>query len=90
METGAILMAYAWVGLAVSALLLCAGYWLLGVLGAEVFKRLNRAYHWTVVWYWLDRLEKLGSHRFMRPEPDPSVDPIVAPSSRDECTRHTS
>jgi hypothetical protein len=83
-EAAAILTAYAWLGLAVSAGLLCAGYWLIGLLGVEVYKRLRRVYHLSVVWYWLDRLEKLGTHRFMRPHPDPSVDPMVAPPPENE------
>lgn len=84
MEAASVLMAYAWIGLAVSGALLCAGYWVLGLLGAEVFKRLRRVYHLTVVWYWLDRLEKLGTHRFTRPHPDPAVDPMVAPPPENE------
>jgi hypothetical protein len=78
-NTLAFVSALAWVGLAVSAVLLGVSYYLLGLLGKEVFTRLRRVYHLSVVWYWLDRLEKLGTHKFMRPHPDPNVDPMVAP-----------
>lgn len=53
-------------GLMVISLLVIV-WWLLGWFGAYVFKRLRRVYHLTVIGYWLDRLEKEGSHCFPRP-----------------------
>lgn len=37
-----------------------------GLLGAELFKRLRRAYSLFVIGYWLDRLEREGYHTFER------------------------
>lgn len=75
---------WAWVGLCVSFAVLLPLYWVGGLLGAEVFKRLRRVYHLTVIWYWLDRLERLGTHKFMRPHPDPNAHPLVAPPTTEE------
>lgn len=41
----------------------CAGY-----LGADVWKRIRRIYHLRVIAYWLDRLEKNGTHVFEKAE----------------------
>jgi hypothetical protein len=49
-----------------AALLLAAGGWLTGIAGAWVFMRVKRTYHLTVIWYWLDRLEKEGTHCFTK------------------------
>lgn len=39
-----------------------------GILGKYVFKRLKRNYHLIVIAYWLDRLEKQGTHCFQKPD----------------------
>ena len=78
-ETASTVSLWAWAGIFVSLAALLFLYWVGGLLGREVFKRLRRVYHLTVIWYWLDRLERLGTHKFMRPHPDPNVDPLVAP-----------
>lgn len=58
-------------GLMVIALL-AAVYWAAGWFAYLVFKRLRRAYHLTVIGYWLDRLEKEGTHCFPRHGKDDS------------------
>lgn len=83
-EAAATVSLWAWLGLAVSFVALLFLYWMAGLLGHAVFKRLRRVYHLTVIWYWLDRLERLGTHKFMRPHPDPNVDPLVAPPPTEE------
>ncbi|GER16734.1 hypothetical protein [Variovorax boronicumulans] len=45
-----------------------AAWWLVGLLGNEVYKRLRRTYHLTVIGYWLDRLEKGGMREFQKAE----------------------
>lgn len=57
--------------LAASLLLLVAlgaTWWLSGLLGKEVFARLRRTYHLSVIGYWLDRLEKGGIREFQKAE----------------------
>jgi hypothetical protein len=51
-------------------LLLALGvvWWLTGLLGADVWKRLRRIYNLTVIGYWLDRLEKQGPRVFREAE----------------------
>jgi hypothetical protein len=69
--------------LAASVLLLVAlgaTWWLAGLLGNEVFKRIRRVYHLSVIWYWLDRLEKGGMREFRKAEADDKahgVTPLV-------------
>jgi hypothetical protein len=55
---------YFWIGLVVTnAVLLCL--WLLtAYFGKEVLFRLARVYRLEVIWYWLNRLEKEGTHVF--------------------------
>lgn len=49
--------------------LFLAGVWfLVGLLGRDVFKRLRRIYHLRVIGYWLDRLEKVGLREFEKAE----------------------
>lgn len=45
-----------------------ATWWLTGLLGNAVYKRLRRTYHLTVIGYWLDRLEKGGMREFQKAE----------------------
>ena len=54
-------------GLVALAFLLAA-WWLTGLLGADVFKRLRRIYSLQVIGYWLDRLEKQGQRIFREAE----------------------
>lgn len=50
----------------IGALLLT--YWLAGLVGTEVLRRLRRIYHLSVIVYWLNRLEKEGTHCFQKAE----------------------
>jgi hypothetical protein len=57
---------YLWVGLLVVNCVLGALYFLTWLLGKEVWGRITRIYSFTVIIYWLDRLEKEGHHTFER------------------------
>ena len=53
---------------ALAATLLLAGAGLaVGVAGAWLFKRLRRTYQLATIGYWLDQMEKCGTHVFPRP-----------------------
>lgn len=43
-----------------------------GIVGQETFKRLRRVYHISVIGYWLDRLEREGTHVFQKTQKDQS------------------
>ncbi len=64
METTALWTAWAWIGWAATTAVLAALYGLTGLLGKKVFCRITRIYHLHVVGYWLDRLEREGTHVF--------------------------
>ena len=49
---------------AIAALYLVA--WAARIVGHETFKSLRRVYHLTVIGYWLDRLEREGTHVFKK------------------------
>lgn len=43
-------------------------WWVIGLVGNEVFARLRRVYNLAVIRYWLDRLEKGGMREFQKAE----------------------
>ncbi len=51
------------VGIGLLTAIVGIGLWL---YGNHVWKRLIRVYHLTVIYYWLDRLEKEGTHCFTK------------------------
>lgn len=57
---------YLWVGLVIVNLILGALWVATGYLGKEVYNRIKRIYSISVIWYWLDRLEKEGVRTFER------------------------
>ncbi len=59
---------YAWVGWVVVTSILGVLYFVTWVLACEVYTRLRRTYHLSVVHYWLDRFEKEGLRTFQRPD----------------------
>lgn len=59
-------------GFVLTLLLLVATSWAAGRLSHVAYKRLLRVYHLNVVWYWLHRLEKEGTHCFQKAEPEPT------------------
>ena len=63
---------YFWVGLVLANLLLASLWFVTGLYGHAVFKRMMRVYHLTVIWYWLDRLEKEGTHVFEKARKEPN------------------
>lgn len=40
----------------------------IGMLGGRIWKKVARVYHLHVIWYWLHRLEKEGTHCFEKAE----------------------
>jgi hypothetical protein len=42
----------------------------IGHLGKRVYKGITRVYALHVVWYWLERLEKEGTHCFTKADED--------------------
>ena len=56
--------AMALVGSCAVFLALLVAWWASGLVGKEVFTRLRRIYHLTMIGYWLDRLEKQGPRVF--------------------------
>ena len=62
---------YLWVGLVIVNLILGALWVVTGYLGKEVYDRIKRIYGITVVWYWLDRLEKEGLRTFEKARKEP-------------------
>ncbi len=57
---------YYWVGLVVVNFALAALWLITWYFGQEVWRRATRIYSLTVIYYWLDRLEKEGTHTFER------------------------
>lgn len=68
MNAATLVTTYAVIGLAVVAALLGLGWYLTLVVGKLLWKRLVRVYHFTVILYWLDRLEKAGWRTFQKAE----------------------
>ena len=57
-------------GLLGAIAVLVAVSWVAGIVGHETFKRLRRVYHIAVIGYWLDRLEREGTHVFQKTKKD--------------------
>ena len=68
METFISINTYAAIGLTVAAALIGLGWFLTFIVGKQLWKRLVRVYHFTVILYWLDRLEKGGWREFQKAE----------------------
>jgi len=60
--------AYAWLGWLFLTIVFGLLWWGTGVLGKEVWHRLRRVYHLTVIAYWLNRVEKEGTRIFRKSE----------------------
>jgi hypothetical protein len=82
MSTAAMVNVFLWLGLIVSGLLLCAGYYLLGMLGAATYGRLRRVYQLSVISYWLQRLEREGVRCFPKAR-DKAADAAIAKATGD-------
>lgn len=55
------------IGWAVISLgILLALWWAIGQVGKDLFKRLRRVFHLTVIGYQLDHLERLGVRKYMK------------------------
>lgn len=59
---------YTAIGVFCAAIILLVLWVVTGLWGCEVWRRLTRAYHLTVILYWLDRLEKGGVRVFQKAE----------------------
>ena len=68
MNTAILFTTYAAVGLATTALLIAIGWALTFLAGRRLWQRLIRIYHFTVILYWLERLEKGGWREFQKAE----------------------
>ncbi len=68
MDTTTLVVTYAAIGLALVSALLGVGWWVTFVVGKLLWKRLIRIYHFTVILYWLERLEKGGWREFQKAE----------------------
>ena len=68
MNTATLVTTYAAIGLTVVVALLGLGWYLTLIAGGLLWKRLVRVYHFTVILYWLDRLEKAGWRTFQKAE----------------------
>jgi hypothetical protein len=56
------------IGLVCSLIALSVLWWISGLWGVAVLKRLKRVYHLTVILYWLERLEEHGVREFQKAE----------------------
>lgn len=65
---GSVVMAILGLLGAIAGLLLVS--YVAAVVGQETFKRLRRVYHIAVIGYWLDRLEREGTHVFQKTQKD--------------------
>ena len=68
MNAATLVTTYAAIVLAVVAALLGLGWYLTLIAGKLLWRRLVRVYHFTVILYWLDRLEKSGWRTFQKAE----------------------
>lgn len=68
MDTAVLLTTYAVIGLGATALLIAVGWWITLIAGRGLWRRLVRIYHFTVILYWLERLEKGGWRTFQKAE----------------------
>lgn len=57
-------------GFLLAAALLALSGWLLGAVGAHVWRRMRRTYHLFHLQHWMQRAEKEGTHIFKRPNDD--------------------
>lgn len=63
-----VLVAYAILGVLVASAFLLGLIYLSSIVGREVWRRLRRIYHISVMKYWLERLETEGTHVFKKAE----------------------
>lgn len=68
METIIYINAYALLGMLTMWSILAIGWGATWVVGRLLWKRLTRIYHFTVILYWLERLEKGGWREFQKAE----------------------
>ena len=61
-------VAIGFIGLVCSLIALSVLWFISGLWGVAVWKRLKRVYHLTVILYWLERLEKNGVREFQKAE----------------------
>lgn len=73
----AVVLAHFWIGALVSLCGSVAAWLVAGYLARSVYFRLKRVYSLTVIWYWLDRLEREGTHTFEKARADVSKKAVV-------------
>lgn len=57
---------YAFLGWMIISAIIAVLWLISGMCGVALYKRLRRVYHFTVIGYWLDRIEKEGTHCFRK------------------------
>ena len=68
METTITFTTYTLLGMLTMWVILAIGWGTTWVVGRLLWKRLTRIYHFTVILYWLERLEKGGWREFQKAE----------------------
>ena len=68
MDTTITFTTYTLLGMLTMWIILAIGWGITWVVGRLLWKRLTRIYHFTVILYWLDRLEKGGWREFQKAE----------------------
>ena len=68
MSATTIFITYALIGMLTKWVILAIGWGATWLVGKSLWKRLIRIYHFTVIIYWLDRLEKGGWREFKKAE----------------------
>ena len=68
METTITFTTYTLLGMLTMWVILAIGWGTTWIVGRLLWKRLTRIYHFTVILYWLDRLEKGGWREFQKAE----------------------
>ena len=68
MDTTITFTTYTLLGMLTMWVILAIGWGTTWVVGRLLWKRLTRIYHFTVILYWLERLEKGGWREFQKAE----------------------
>ena len=68
MDTSLTFTTYALIGMLTMWVILAIGWGSSWIVGKLLWKRLTRIYHFTVILYWLGRLEKGGWREFQKAE----------------------
>lgn len=70
MDIATLIQVYGFIGWLVITAVLLVLYWWTGILCEDIGKRIARIYHLSVMFYWLKRLEREGTHCFKKADSD--------------------